>query len=236
MSQHDPATSPDGDVRDSRAHEGRGVFITFEGVEGSGKSTQVARLAQRLALAGLNVRLVREPGGTQVGEAIRSVLLDPEHFGLDPKAELLLYEASRAQLVAEVIEPALAAGEVVICDRFYDSTTAYQGYARGLGLAEIGELNRVATGGLAPDLTIVLDVEPRSALERARSASGQPDRLELEDASFHERVRDGFLAIARAEPERVLVVPGEGGVEDVSERVAAAVRGSGVLRRVLPTP
>jgi len=212
---------------------GRGVFITLDGVEGCGKSTQLKLLEQRLVSAGARVRLLREPGGTVVGEAIRAVLLDPEHLGLDSRAELLLYEASRAQLVAEVIEPALEAGEVVLCDRFYDSTTAYQGYARGLPLDEVARLNAAATGGLAPDLTIVIDVDPQDALERACDASGAPDRLESEDAAFHERVREGFLAVARAEPERVVVVSGEGSVEVVGERVLDAVRGSNVLRGVL---
>ncbi len=214
----------------------RGTFITFEGVEGSGKSTQLKLLAQRLEDAGAPVRLLREPGGTAVGEAIRAVLLDPEHFGLDARAELLLYEASRAQLVAEVIEPALDAGEVVLCDRFFDSTTAYQGHARGLPLGEVEQLNRTATGGLAPDLTVVIDVDPGHALERARSESGTPDRLELEEAAFHERVREGFLVVAREEPQRVVVVSGEGTPDEVFERVLAAVRGAGLLRGVLPTP
>ena len=210
-----------------------GTFITFEGVEGSGKSTQLGLLAKRLELADVRIRCLREPGGTSVGEAIRRILLDPEHLGLDARAELLLYEASRAQLVAEVIEPALQAGDVVLCDRFFDSTTAYQGYARGLPLEEVARLNEAATGVLTPDLTIVIDVDPALVLERACDASGAPDRLELEDVAFHQRVREGFLAIARAEPQRVVVVDGEGPVEAVAGRVFDAVRGSGVLRGVL---
>lgn len=214
-----------------RSHAG--TFITFEGVEGSGKSTQLGLLAKRLELADVHVRCLREPGGTAVGEAIRTILLDPQHLGLDARAELLLYEASRAQLVAEVIEPALQAGDVVLCDRFFDSTTAYQGYARGLPLEEVARLNEAATGALIPDLTVVIDVDPALVLERACDASGAPDRLELEDVAFHQRVREGFLAIARVEPQRVVVVEGEGPVEVVAERVFDAVRGSGVLRGVL---
>jgi dTMP kinase len=211
-----------------------GTFITFEGVEGSGKSTQLGLLAKRLELAGATVRSLREPGGTAVGEAIRRILLDPQHIGLDARAELLLYEASRAQLVADIIEPALDWGEIVLCDRFFDSTTAYQGYARGLPLEEIARLNAFATSGLEPDLTIVLDVDPAAVLARAVAASGSADRLELEDIAFHERVRDGFLAIARAEPERVVVVDGEGPAEVVAERVLDAVVGSGIVRGALP--
>jgi dTMP kinase len=211
-----------------------GVFITFEGVEGCGKSTQARLFAQRLSGIGAPVRALREPGGTQVGEAIRSILLDPANAGLDARAELLLYEASRAQLVAEVIEPALAAGEVVICDRFYDSTTAYQGYARGIPLGEIEQLNGAATGGLAPDLTIVVDVDPALGLERACRGRDGADRLEAEELAFHERVRDGFLAVARVEPERVVVVSGDGTLEEVAERIDHAVRSSGLLAGVFP--
>jgi len=210
-----------------------GVFITFEGVEGCGKSTQARLFAERLTAAGVVVRTLREPGGTQVGEAIREILLDPANVLLDPRAELLLYEASRAQLVAEVIKPALAAGEVVVCDRFYDSTTAYQGYARGIALDEIGRINEAATGGLVPDLTIVVDIDPATGLERACRASEGADRLEAEELAFHERVREGFLAIARAEPDRMLVVSGEGTAEQVAERIEHAVRGTGLLSGVL---
>lgn len=199
----------------------RGAFITFEGGEGSGKSTQIARLAGRLEAAGVSVRVLREPGGTAVGEAVRALLLDPEHAGLDPVAELLLYEASRAQLVAEVIKPALAAGEVVICDRFYDSTAAYQGFARGVPLARIRELNEIATGGLAPDRTILLDVEPEVGIERAtRHAT---DRLEGESIAFHQCVRHGFLSIAAEQPVRIRVIDADAAPETIAEAVAAAL-------------
>jgi dTMP kinase len=199
-----------------------GVFITFEGGEGSGKSTQVKALARRLEASGMPVRVLREPGGTTVGEAIRAILLDPEHTGLDDTAEILLYEAARAQLVADVIEPALAAGEVVLCDRFYDSTTAYQGYARGIDLTQVAALNRAATGGLTPARTLVLDIDPLAGIERATSEGA--DRLEAEDLSFHAAVRAGFLAIAADEPARVRVIDALGSVDDVAERIEAALR------------
>lgn len=199
----------------------RGLFITFEGGEGSGKTTQILMLAHRLRAGGLTVRTVREPGGTVVGEAVRTLLLDPEHDGLDERAELLLYEASRAQHVAEVIAPALAAGEVVLCDRYTDSSTAYQGYGRGISLAEVTALNLVATGGLTPARTILLDIEPEIGVERATAVV--VDRLECECTAFHERVRTGFLAIAEEEPERVRVVDASGSVEKVAEKVAAAL-------------
>jgi len=207
------------------------VFLTFEGGEGSGKSTQIRSLARDLDAAGLSVRVLREPGGTAASEAIRAILLDPDHIGLDARAELLLYEAARAQLVAEVIEPALAAGEVVLCDRFYDSTTAYQGYGRGLPAAEIASLNASATGGLTPDRTLVLDVDPVLGLHRATRRGA--DRLESEDIGFHERVRAGFVAIARDEPGRVRVVDAGGSVEDVAEAVRAALSDIPALRRAL---
>ena len=200
---------------------GRGLFITFEGGEGSGKSTQLDLLARRLSGAGERVRVVREPGGTAVGELVRGVLLDPDHTGLDSIAELLLYEASRSQLVAEVIEPALAGGEIVLCDRFYDSTTAYQGHARDLSLDVVRRLNGIATGGLAPDRTLVFDVDPQVGIARATTHGA--DRLEAEGLAFHRRVRDGFLAIAAEEPRRVRVVDASGSVEAVSSEVAVAL-------------
>jgi dTMP kinase len=199
----------------------RGAFITFEGGEGSGKSTQLRRLATRLESAGVPVRVLREPGGTAVGEAVRELLLDPEHAGLDDTAELLLYEASRAQLVADVIVPALEAGEVVICDRFYDSTTAYQGFARGLAIDSIRQLNTIATGGLTPDRTIVLDVDP--VLGIARATRHGADRLEGESIAFHQAVRRGFSAIAAQEPERVRIVDATGSLDEVTARVVAAL-------------
>lgn len=211
---------------------GRGVFITFEGGEGCGKSTQIRLLEQRLTQAGRRVRSLREPGGTVMGEAIREILLNPEHTELDDIAELLLYEAARAQLVAEVIEPAIAAGEIVLCDRFFDSTTAYQGYARGLALDTVTSLNRAATGGLVPDRTILLDILPLVGINRyegekkgipERQMSLFSDRMERQDLSFHERVREGFLAIAESDRQRVRVVDAIYDIETVAKAVAVSL-------------
>jgi dTMP kinase len=209
----------------------RGTFITFEGCEGSGKSTQIARLARRLEAVGVPVRVLREPGGTAVGEAVRALLLDPDNDGLDATAELLLYEASRAQLVADVIEPALEAGELVLCDRFSDSTTAYQGFARGLSPERIVDLNAIATNGLIPDRTIVLDIDPVVGIERATELGA--DRLEGESRAFHESVRRGFLAIAALEPGRVRVVDGAGSPDEVADAVARALADLPVLAKAL---
>lgn len=198
-----------------------GVFVTFEGGEGSGKSTQLARLAERLRAAGARVRTVREPGGTHVGERVRDILLDPAHEDIDARAELLLYEASRAQLVAEVIAPALAEGEVVLCDRFADSTVAYQGFGRGLSLAQIDALNETATNRVWPDVTLILDIDPVRGLARATAAGA--DRLEGEGPAFHDRVRAGFLAIARAEPERFRIVDADGTPDEVEARLIDAL-------------
>lgn len=221
---------------------GRGVLLTFEGGEGSGKSTQIRSLARDLEAAGCAVRVLREPGGTAAGEAVRKILLDPDHAGLDARAELLLYEAARAQLVSEVIEPALAAGEIVLCDRFFDSTTAYQGYGRDLPLSEVEALNAIATGGLVPDRTIFLDLAPMVGINRYEGEKkGIPqqqmsffsDRMERQDLAFHERVREGFLAIARSHPERVRVLDASGSVDEVADAVRAALRDVPALRAAL---
>lgn len=185
-----------------------GAFITFEGGEGSGKSSQIRMLESRLAAEGVATSVFREPGGGLggVGERIREVLLDPAHDALDPLAELLLYEAARAQLVAEKIAPLLDAGEVVLCDRYADSTLAYQGFGRAAApLDVIRELNAIATRGVAPDLTLLLDVDPALGLACATHAGA--DRLEREELAFHQRVRAGFLAVAAEDPDRVVVVP-----------------------------
>lgn len=186
-----------------------GVFITLEGVEGSGKTTQAAIVANALRGQGRRVTLTHEPGGTRAGEAIRAIFLDPA-VSLHVAAELLLVLADRAQHVREKLRPAVAAGEIVISDRYSDSTVAYQGYGRGFDLGLIGDLNRLASDGMCPDLTIVLDcpVEIGLARTRARAKGGVrgPDRFESEQAEFHRRVRDGFLTIARNEPGRVTLI------------------------------
>jgi len=199
-----------------------GLFITLEGGEGCGKSTQIALLQQHLESAGRRVIVLREPGGTRVSEAVRAILLDPENTALTPMGELLLYEAARAQLVAECIRPALEQGAIVLCDRFYDSTTAYQGGGRGFAASTLAALNRLATDGLVPDLTILIDLPVAAGLQRA-AARRSADRLEQEDPAFHERVRDAFLEIARNEPARVRVVDGAGPVDTVAAGIRAII-------------
>jgi dTMP kinase len=186
------------------------MFITFEGVEGCGKSTQVKRLAEFLTARENQVLVTREPGGTPVAEKIRAILLDKENHSLHFTTELLLYAASRAQHVQELILPALAAGKVVICDRFFDSTLAYQGYGRNIDGKLICQLNDLATQDLKPNITFVLDIPPEQGLGRIRAkrGSGSLDRLELEGVDFHRRVRAGFLTLAQQEPERIKVVDG----------------------------
>jgi dTMP kinase len=202
-----------------------GIFITLEGVEGSGKSTQAALLADELRRRGRRVTLTHEPGGTRAGEAIRSIFLDPA-VSLEAAAELLLVLADRAQHVREKLRPALEAGEIVISDRYSDSTTAYQGYGRSLGLSLIAQLNNLATDGVKPDLTIVLDCPVETGLARTRSRVGATrgyDRFEGEQLEFHRRVRDGFLALAWAEPARVTVVDSTRDLSAVSIDILLAV-------------
>jgi len=200
-----------------------GLFITFEGGDRSGKTTQIARLAAALRDAGRDVVTLREPGGTVVGEGVREILLDPAHEELSPMAELLLFTASRAQLSLTVIKPALDAGIIVLCDRHADSSVAYQGYGRGLDLEMIRSINRWATGGLVPDRTIVLDVDPHAGIAAATPTTA--DRLEREEIAFHERIREGYLAMAAAEPDRIVVVP----------RDRTDVVWAGVLAALAPT-
>lgn len=184
----------------------RGVLITFEGVEGSGKSTQAERLAKRLAALGVPCLVSREPGGTEIGEAIRSILLDPNYKEMHGLTELFLYLASRNQLVREKVLPALAEGKVVILDRFADSSLAYQGAGRGLGEKPVARLNKLATADTKPSLTVLVDVPVEVGQERKQA--GVLDRLEREQVQFHERVREGYLRVARRAPGRFKVVDG----------------------------
>ena len=189
----------------------RGVFITFEGSEGSGKSTQIGLLANYLTARGRTITLTREPGGTAIGDQVRKILLDPANKALDPKAELLLYAAGRAQHLEELIRPELEEGKVVLCDRFSDATLAYQGYGRGLDLEMIRTLDRIVTGGMRPDLTILLDIDAAVGLARARGRNSSRGlnaeaRFENEDIAFHARVRQGYLSLAKQEPGRYRVV------------------------------
>ncbi|HHL40884.1 MAG TPA: dTMP kinase [Deltaproteobacteria bacterium] len=204
-----------------------GLFITLEGVEGCGKTTQAARLADLLQGRGRSVVALREPGGTDLGEKVRSLLLRPGRGSPVPWAELFLYEAARAQLVEEVIRPALASESVVICDRFVDSTLAYQCYGRGLDARTVECVNRVASAGIVPDVTVLIDCPPEVGLSRARSrnreAGAAEDRLEGEDLDFHRRVRDGYLALARSDTKRIRVVDGTGPQDVVFDEIRAII-------------
>ncbi|QEM68410.1 dTMP kinase [Geobacter sp. FeAm09] len=201
-----------------------GYFITFEGIEGCGKTTQIRLLAERLKAAGRHVTLTREPGGCAIADQIRSILLDAGNRAMLPHAELLLYAAARAQHVGEVVKPALDGGNVVLCDRFTDATIAYQSSGRGIDRGTVDTLNSLACGGVRPDLTVLIDCDPAQGLERARrrieaSSGPREERFELEALAFHQRVRDGYLALAAGEPHRFLIVDGSGSVE----RIAAAI-------------
>jgi dTMP kinase len=201
-----------------------GCFITFEGTEGSGKSTQIILLAERLRAQGRIVRTLREPGGTPIGEEIRHTLKHShQNHAMTPETELLLMNASRAQLVREVIAPALAAGEVVLCDRFYDSTIAYQGYGRGLSLSMVQSVIEVAVGPIRPQLTLVLAIPLRvsEARRAARQSQSAPvrDRFEEADREFYVRVEQGYQAIAAADPERVKWIEADAEIEAVSQAI-----------------
>lgn len=199
----------------------KGILITFEGIDGSGKSTQAVLLHDRLSSLHIPVRLLREPGGTVIGEKIRGILLDSVHTEMSGYAELFLYLASRAQITAQCILPALQSGELVILDRFIDSTAAYQGFARGLGLECVQYLNGIATSGLVPDITFLFDCDPRVAASRRNNP---PDRLESEGLHFMEMVREGFLSLSSLEPDRIRVFNGEDTVESLSQSVFDQVK------------
>ena len=193
----------------------KGYFITFEGAEGSGKSTQIRKAVAFLKKKGRSVVMLREPGGTRISEAIRAILLDKDLKEMDPITELLLYLSARAQIVHEKILPALGKGKVVISDRFEDSTRAYQGFGRKISLAAIDQMSELVRGTLKPDLTFVLDIDIAKGLRRG----GRHDRIEREAMSFHERVRRGFLALAKKEPRRMVVLDTSKPVESVSQKV-----------------
>jgi dTMP kinase len=207
----------------------RGVLITFEGIEGSGKTTQLGALETFLRQQGLPVRLTREPGGTPIGDAVRAILLSPDHAAMSAWTELFLYEACRAQHVHQVIGPALAAGEILLCDRFADATTAYQAFGRGLDRDRVDRFNRWATGGLRPDLTILLDCDVEVGLQRSwarlrRDGIEQESRFEMEQRDFHQRVRAGYLEIARREQDRVEVMDATTSAEALEAKIREVVR------------
>jgi len=196
----------------------KGFFLSFEGIEGTGKSTQARLLFERLREKGFDAVLTEEPGGTKIGRKIRELLLSPDHQEMTPLTELLLYFASRTQHLAQVIIPAVNRGAVVITDRFTDSTIAYQGYGRGIALHLLHSLDNIATEGMQPDITLLLDLDVETGLSRNRGIN-KTDRLELEDIGFHKRVRNGFLELAAQQPERIKLIDASLEKEEVRKRV-----------------
>jgi dTMP kinase len=201
-----------------------GYFITLEGPDGSGKTTQARLLAEWLREQKYEVILTREPGGTDIGDQIRAVLHDPHNTAMDARAEILLYSASRAQHVSQLIRPALAAGKIVISDRYAASTLAYQGHGRELDLETLRTITNFATGGLAPDLTLYLDIAPRVGLQRRQRSGGEWNRMDAETLGFHQRARDGYLQLARMEPARWLIIDADRPVEEVQTEVRSLVQ------------
>jgi len=204
----------------------KGTFISFEGIEGTGKSTQAKLLYNYLREKGADIILTEEPGGTQISVKIREVLLSVEHKEMSPLTELLLYNASRAQHIQEVIMPALDKGAIVITDRFTDSTLAYQGYGRGLDLQLIDSIDLLATGRLKPDITLLLDLDVQTGLKRNRGIN-KTDRLELEDVPFHERVRNGYHMLAAHDPARIKLISVTAGIDEIHRSIIHII--SGVL-------
>ncbi|MGP0224935.1 MULTISPECIES: dTMP kinase [unclassified Paenarthrobacter] len=200
-----------------------GLFIAFEGGDGAGKSTQAARLFDALEARGLSVLRTREPGGTPIGEKLRSLVLDHGHGTIDARTEALMFAAARAAHASQVIRPSLAAGTIVITDRYIDSSVAYQGAGRGLGAAEVLSLNQWATEGLRPDLTVLLDVEPSHGRQRRTAGDATEDRLESEPDDFHLAIRKAFLDLADQEPARYLVLPANQGIDALATRILERV-------------
>ncbi|MDQ8737434.1 dTMP kinase [Paenibacillus sp. LHD-38] len=202
----------------------KGVFITIEGGEGAGKSTLIEQLSNKMLQRGKMVTTTREPGGIPIAEQIRTVILDREHIAMDARTEALLYAAARRQHLVEKVAPALEQGQIVICDRFVDSSLAYQGYARGLGMDEVWAINRFAIQDLMPDLTIYMDVSPEVGLKRISQASEREiNRLDLEKHSFHERVREGYLQLLKQNPDRIVRIDAEQSPELVLNDVLTAI-------------
>jgi dTMP kinase len=200
------------------------MFITFEGIDGSGKSTQARLLSERLKEEGRDCVFLREPGGTEISEKIRTLLLDREHLEMTDLAEVFLFSAARTQLVSEVIRPCIEQGRIVLCDRFYDSTTAYQGYGRGINVEAVDSINRVASQGIVPDFTFILDIE-LAEIERRRPPSKRiTDRMESGGMEFFERVRKGYLEIAKREKHRCFVVPGMKSREEILDDIWVIVQ------------
>lgn len=208
-----------------------GMFITIEGGEGSGKTTLIQTLADTLRKSGYEVITTREPGGIPIAEQIRTVILDPSHTAMDARTEALLYAASRRQHLVEKVLPALAQGAIVVCDRFVDSSLAYQGYARGLGMDEVWEINRFAIQDTMPDLTLFLDVSPEVGLSRINAASDREiNRLDLERHSFHERVREGYGLLLQRFPERIVRVNADAHPNEVFEEAMQALESRSAIK------
>lgn len=204
----------------------RGFLISFEGSEGSGKTTQISRMAANFEKAGYEVVVTREPGGTTIGEQVRHILMhDSESEKMFPETELLLFAASRAQLVREIIEPALDGGKIVLCDRFMDSTTVYQGVARKIQSGPVHMINTFAVGDVVPDVTVVLDIPAELGFERIRHrVNDMPDRMEAENIEFYQKVRNGYLMLAKAMPERFVLVDGELPEQEVGDTIWKELR------------
>lgn len=198
-------------------------FISFEGGEGSGKTTIIEMLAKELINLGYDLVKTREPGGSKIAEEIRTIILNNENTNMDYKTEALLFAASRRQHLKEVIIPALEEEKIVICDRFVDSSLAYQGYARGLGIEEIYEINKYAIGNVFPNLTLYIDVDPNVGLSRAKGRDRKVDRLDLEKLSFHELVREGYFEVAKRYPERVKIINGNRDIKEIYNDIKAEV-------------
>lgn len=208
--------------------ETTGVFVTFEGIEGCGKTTQISRLAETLRQKNFEIVVTREPGGCQISDRIRAILLDSNHDAMVPETELLLYTAARAQHIAQVIRPALEQGKIVLCDRFCDATLAYQGFGRHLDLEVINQLNQYACQGVSPDITLLLDLPVEDGLGRARSRNAQcvtldEDRFEQESLEFHQRIRDAYLQFSQQQSDRIKVIDATGGLDDVHQRIISTI-------------
>jgi dTMP kinase len=202
----------------------KGIFITFEGIDGCGKSTQLEKAYNRLVSEGFPVVKTREPGGTSIAEKIREILISPLNSEMVNECELLLYLAARAQHVKETILPSLEKGNIVLCDRFQEATFAYQGYGRNISMELLRNLNAFATGGLIPDCTFIFEISPELSCSRLESMNKNKDRLELSGRDFYEHIAQGYHALASAEPERIVLLDGQGSIGDIAERVYIKIR------------
>ena len=200
-----------------------GLFVTFEGIDGCGKSTQVAEARRRIEQKGITCLVTREPGGTAIAEKVRSILLSPDNREMCDPCEVLLYCAARAQHCHEKIAPAMQRGEVVLCDRFMEATFAYQGYGRGFSLETLSRINEFATAGIVPSLTFVFDIDVATSVARLEKAGKRPDRLEGSGREFYEKVRRGYLSLAAQSPDRIIVLPGTDGVDRLAQTVAERI-------------